>query len=343
MVYTPRRGGEGIFLNPISLVPWCKGSQEHQLLNEERGFCLSLDPLKSQWQKPSEPPVFQVADAVGEILLSLSYLPTAERLTVVVVKAKNLIWTHDKTTAGKALQAAGSSVPPVGVVAQLLSPGHLEASASVGHSARPPTPALAELRSRAQWGDSSSWGNMGIREREAGRPCRRQRWKSESRRQKAGAPGRNQGGQPLPTLEFVVEAPFPEVGLHPRSHTGTGGLQAGRSRQPRVAEDRGLVEPKLLEPGGTQGPGGHSKETWWAAGDEQTGTCYFRAPHPVIESSPAEQALGDSELTSAPRAIYRMKSGESAKLPPASCEGSMCVWAGRWAALVQSPAVLTRV
>ncbi|XP_046301076.1 synaptotagmin-12 isoform X1 [Marmota monax] len=41
----------------------------------------------------------KAADAVGEILLSLSYLPTAERLTVVVVKAKNLIWTNDKTTA----------------------------------------------------------------------------------------------------------------------------------------------------------------------------------------------------------------------------------------------------
>ncbi|ELR50698.1 Synaptotagmin-12, partial [Bos mutus] len=41
----------------------------------------------------------KAADAVGEILLSLSYLPTAERLTVVVVKAKNLIWANDKTTA----------------------------------------------------------------------------------------------------------------------------------------------------------------------------------------------------------------------------------------------------
>ncbi|NXM24759.1 SYT12 protein, partial [Oxyruncus cristatus] len=38
-------------------------------------------------------------DTVGEILLSLSYLPTAERLTVVVVKAKNLVWTGGKVTA----------------------------------------------------------------------------------------------------------------------------------------------------------------------------------------------------------------------------------------------------
>ncbi|NXK44727.1 SYT12 protein, partial [Chauna torquata] len=38
-------------------------------------------------------------DTVGEILLSLSYLPTAERLTVVVVKAKNLVWTNGKVTA----------------------------------------------------------------------------------------------------------------------------------------------------------------------------------------------------------------------------------------------------
>ena len=40
-------------------------------------------------------------DAVGEILLSLSYLPTAERLTVVVAKAKNLVWTNGRTTAGR--------------------------------------------------------------------------------------------------------------------------------------------------------------------------------------------------------------------------------------------------
>ncbi|XP_075784453.1 synaptotagmin-12 isoform X1 [Pelodiscus sinensis] len=41
----------------------------------------------------------KVVDSVGEILLSLSYLPTAERLTVVVVKAKNLVWTDGKMTA----------------------------------------------------------------------------------------------------------------------------------------------------------------------------------------------------------------------------------------------------
>ncbi|KAM3869919.1 synaptotagmin-12 [Diretmus argenteus] len=43
--------------------------------------------------------VNKAVDAVGEILLSLSYLPTAERLTVVVAKAKNLVWTNGKTTA----------------------------------------------------------------------------------------------------------------------------------------------------------------------------------------------------------------------------------------------------
>ncbi|XP_042738719.1 synaptotagmin-12 [Lagopus leucura] len=41
----------------------------------------------------------KAVDTVGEILLSLSYLPTAERLTVVVVKAKNLIWSNGKGTA----------------------------------------------------------------------------------------------------------------------------------------------------------------------------------------------------------------------------------------------------
>lgn len=43
--------------------------------------------------------VNKAVDAVGEILLSLSYLPTAERLTVVVAKCKNLVWTNGKTTA----------------------------------------------------------------------------------------------------------------------------------------------------------------------------------------------------------------------------------------------------
>ena len=72
----------------------------------------------------SHPPALQAADAVGEILLSLSYLPTAERLTVVVVKAKNLIWTNDKTTAGKALLAtwlhrvAGGSRGPAGGISR---------------------------------------------------------------------------------------------------------------------------------------------------------------------------------------------------------------------------------
>uniref|UniRef100_A0A8C1ZMT6 Synaptotagmin XII n=1 Tax=Cyprinus carpio TaxID=7962 RepID=A0A8C1ZMT6_CYPCA len=41
----------------------------------------------------------KAVDAVGEILLSLSYLPTAERLTIVIAKAKNLVWTNGKTTA----------------------------------------------------------------------------------------------------------------------------------------------------------------------------------------------------------------------------------------------------
>ncbi|XP_065492461.1 synaptotagmin-12 [Caloenas nicobarica] len=41
----------------------------------------------------------KAVDTVGEILLSLSYLPTAERLTVVVVKAKNLVWSSGKATA----------------------------------------------------------------------------------------------------------------------------------------------------------------------------------------------------------------------------------------------------
>ncbi|NWW84211.1 SYT12 protein, partial [Rhynochetos jubatus] len=43
----------------------------------------------------------KAADTVGEILLSLSYLPTAERLTVVVVKAKNLVRTRGLVLGGR--------------------------------------------------------------------------------------------------------------------------------------------------------------------------------------------------------------------------------------------------
>lgn len=124
----------------ISLGPWCKGPQEQQLLNREGCFCLSLDPSSPGDRSPlSHPPVFQAADAVGEILLSLSYLPTAERLTVVVVKAKNLLWTHDKATAGKAplaawlLHTAGGSCGPA---ATPWAPGGIS---KCGHSARPPS------------------------------------------------------------------------------------------------------------------------------------------------------------------------------------------------------------
>uniref|UniRef100_T1JME2 C2 domain-containing protein n=1 Tax=Strigamia maritima TaxID=126957 RepID=T1JME2_STRMM len=38
-------------------------------------------------------------DNLGEVMFSLSYLPTAERLTIVLVKARNLRWTHSKTSA----------------------------------------------------------------------------------------------------------------------------------------------------------------------------------------------------------------------------------------------------
>ena len=36
-----------------------------------------------------------------EVLLSLSYLPSAERLTVVLLKARNLFLPQDKDTIGK--------------------------------------------------------------------------------------------------------------------------------------------------------------------------------------------------------------------------------------------------
>ncbi|XP_023678546.1 synaptotagmin-12 isoform X1 [Paramormyrops kingsleyae] len=57
---------------------------------------LSLRPFNA-WLYLQD--VNKAVDAVGEILLSLSYLPTAERLTVVIAKAKNLVWTNGKTTA----------------------------------------------------------------------------------------------------------------------------------------------------------------------------------------------------------------------------------------------------
>lgn len=39
---------------------------------------------------------FQNRTEWGELMLSLSYLPTAERLTVVVVKARNLVFPHNR-------------------------------------------------------------------------------------------------------------------------------------------------------------------------------------------------------------------------------------------------------
>jgi len=36
----------------------------------------------------------------GDVLLSLSYLPTAERLILVVVKARNLAWPTTKPIGG---------------------------------------------------------------------------------------------------------------------------------------------------------------------------------------------------------------------------------------------------
>lgn len=38
---------------------------------------------------------------MGELLLSLSYLPTAERLTVVVLKAKELVMTAAGGSCGE--------------------------------------------------------------------------------------------------------------------------------------------------------------------------------------------------------------------------------------------------
>lgn len=76
--------------------------------------------------------------------------------------------------------------------------------------------------------------------------------------------------------------------------------QVRRSLQPRVTEHKGLGEPNLLEPGGTRGPGRHSEDAQWAVGDEQTSRrqLVISETH-IVESSPAERAPGDSELTSA--------------------------------------------
>lgn len=79
---------------------------------------------------------------MGEILLSLSYLPTAERLTVVVVKAKNLIWTNDKTTAGE------------GLCPRLLHMDQGELCAMNMYWAQGQSPVVsAKLRSQACWGN----------------------------------------------------------------------------------------------------------------------------------------------------------------------------------------------
>lgn len=45
--------------------------------------------------------VFQASGTCGELLVSLSYLPTAERLTVVIMKAKELRVPNMTTPSGK--------------------------------------------------------------------------------------------------------------------------------------------------------------------------------------------------------------------------------------------------
>ena len=44
---------------------------------------------------------FQKQTDFGDVMFSLSYLPTAERLTVVMVKARSLKWCNDKTAGSK--------------------------------------------------------------------------------------------------------------------------------------------------------------------------------------------------------------------------------------------------
>ena len=44
--------------------------------------------------------IFQKPTEFGDILFSLSYLPTAERLTIVIVKARNIRWTDNKESGG---------------------------------------------------------------------------------------------------------------------------------------------------------------------------------------------------------------------------------------------------
>lgn len=56
-----------------------------------------LDCQVTSWTTLTD--VNQKLTELGDIMFSLSYLPTAERLTVVVVKARNLRWTHSKDTA----------------------------------------------------------------------------------------------------------------------------------------------------------------------------------------------------------------------------------------------------
>jgi hypothetical protein len=45
--------------------------------------------------------VLQPPEEMQEVLLSLSYLPSAERLTVVLLKARNLFLPQDKDNIGK--------------------------------------------------------------------------------------------------------------------------------------------------------------------------------------------------------------------------------------------------
>ena len=60
--------------------------------------CSYFTFLRIHWQQSEEAP------ELGDIMFSLSYLPSAERLTVVILKARSLRavkFLEDKKTSGK--------------------------------------------------------------------------------------------------------------------------------------------------------------------------------------------------------------------------------------------------
>lgn len=201
---------------------------------------------------------------------------------MVVVKAKNLIWTNDKTTAGKALLAgwllhvAGGSCDPA---ARPRAAGGVSRCGASYQA--PPPPALAELRSQ-ELRSSGWWG----------------RWESESRC--------------LGCWEetTVDRHPLPRTRIHDRSSTPRNWTvsqipHGGQGHQDGVGARQDLMplvyRSRTRNQGLGERPSGSLGGSMVQAGTARTpsaGRVTSREGLIISESGSTERAQGDSGLTS---------------------------------------------